>query len=102
MLLFESFPVCEIKYPSSWLFKDGGKLLKSLFIYDFLSGNRQDKEKIYVPNGAIYIIKLKTFKRNKTLVSKKILPYFMPKEKIIDIDDELDFNITERLMKKEL
>lgn len=97
-----SISVCETKYPLQWLFRVRKKILKPLFSYNCFSENSQGKEKIYVPNGAIYIAKSRIFKKNKNLNSKKILPYFMPKETIIDIDDKLDFAIAEKLMKKEL
>lgn len=54
---------------------------------------RQMLPKALVPNGAIYLIKATIFKKLKTLLPPKALPYIMSKTESIDIDniDDLDY-----------
>lgn len=60
---------------------------------------RQKKKIYYSSNGsAIYITKVKYIK--KFIVGGKIVPFFMPKIKSIDIDDAEDFKIAELISKK--
>ena len=47
-----------------------------------------------------YITYTDKFFENNSLISKKTLAYVMPLEKSVDIDQEIDFEIAESLMKK--
>ncbi|OCL27626.1 acylneuraminate cytidylyltransferase [Orenia metallireducens] len=61
---------------------------------------RQDLPKIYNINGAIYITKTKLFLQTKCRWCGKIIPYVMPKERSIDIDDMLDWKLAELLLEE--
>lgn len=58
---------------------------------------RQDAPKCYDINGAIYIWKTDVFHRKSKLLYKDTIIYEMPKERSIDIDTLLDFQIAELL-----
>ncbi|MGL5615031.1 MAG: cytidylyltransferase domain-containing protein [Sarcina sp.] len=60
---------------------------------------RQLLPKIYRYNGAIYLIKRETFKKEKSLEAKNLTGYIMSKEDSLDIDEEIDFLIAEELIK---
>ncbi len=60
---------------------------------------RQDAEKFFTINGAIYISKISWVKKNKKLFDDKSVPFIMPFERSIDIDDEIDWKIGELLAK---
>lgn len=62
---------------------------------------RQDLPKAYYPNGAIYIIKVDTFLRTKSLYCDKTLHYLMSEERSIDIDTQIDIEKAEAYLKKE-
>jgi len=53
----------------------------------------------YVGNGSIVIESIKRLQKKGGLLTYCI-PYLMPKERSIDIDDEMDFQIAEMLMKR--
>ena len=48
-------------------------------------------------NAAIYIWKRDVLVKNKSLFNKKTGIYLMPKNRSIDIDDELDYKIVKFL-----
>lgn len=60
---------------------------------------RQDAKSFYSVNGAIYIADIKWLKKNKKLFDDKSIPYLMPFERSIDIDNKIDWKIAELLAK---
>jgi len=56
---------------------------------------RQDLPRTYMPNGAIYIVKIDWFKKTHTLFANTTLPYVMSEEKSIDIDTQEDIKKVE-------
>ncbi len=60
--------------------------------------NRQMEETFYIPNGAIYILDYRWLKEKRTYYSDNTIPYIMPKEKSVDVDDAIDFSFVEFLM----
>lgn len=72
------------------------KLLDDSLIYKRTS-RRQDLEKTYYSNGAIYILKAKLLldEKNASLYGEKTVPYIMDVEYSIDIDTETDFEMAE-------
>jgi CMP-N,N'-diacetyllegionaminic acid synthase len=92
--------VSEPEHSLQWSFQKKGKYLKPIFGWKYFKGiNRQDVEKTYLPNGAIFISRPKFLYLNKSFYSKKTLPYFMPKDRSVDIDNMTDFLIAESAIK---
>ena len=58
---------------------------------------RQAAPKVYDMNASIYVWWKDILKKEKKIFLKKSHVYVMPKERSIDIDDELDFKIAEFL-----
>ncbi len=61
---------------------------------------RQDAPKVYDMNASIYVWWNNVLKVEKKIFLKKTKAYVMPKERSIDIDDDLDFRIAEFLRTK--
>jgi N-acylneuraminate cytidylyltransferase/CMP-N,N'-diacetyllegionaminic acid synthase len=61
---------------------------------------RQAAPKVYDMNASIYVWWKKVLKEGKKIFLKKTKAYVMPKERSIDIDDDLDFRIAEFLRTK--
>lgn len=60
---------------------------------------RQDLPHFYARNGAaIYITRYNVLVRENKITGDKCLPYFMPYERSIDIDDEFDWKIAAYLI----
>ena len=92
--------VCEVEHPPYWSFKIEEGYLKSLFDRRYLRMRRQDLEKVYIPNGAIFVSTPQTLYKYKSFYCNHIIPYIMPIERSVDIDNELDFMLAELLAKK--
>ena len=85
--------------PSLYLsFKIEKSYLKPFLGKKYFSMRRQDLSPLYRPNGAIYIIKPEILLKYKSFYPPKTIPYLMPKKRSIDIDDELDFLISDFLI----
>lgn len=62
--------------------------------------NRQEYKKTYVPNGAVYVFQTEVLRATRQYYTEKTYPYIMPRERSADIDDLLDFEWAEYLLKK--
>lgn len=68
-----------------------------------ISGNnvrRQEFPKVYIYNGAIYINSVEMLYREKVFVNDLTVPYVMPKERSMDIDEQMDLDIVEFFIKE--
>ena len=62
---------------------------------------RQDlKPKAYIRCGSIYSMRRDMLLKKIRYGSKNSVPYIMPKRRVINIDDQEDFDYAEYLMKK--
>ncbi|MBT2282010.1 acylneuraminate cytidylyltransferase family protein [Paenibacillus polymyxa] len=59
---------------------------------------RQELPELYMLNGAIYIIKRDLLMIENLMVGPNNIGYIMPKERSVDIDDEMDLKWAEFLM----
>ncbi|MCK9351789.1 MAG: acylneuraminate cytidylyltransferase family protein [Candidatus Pacebacteria bacterium] len=91
--------VCEAdnKYLKSFLL-DKNNYMHGVHNDKFPFVSRQLLPKLYMPNGAIYIVRKEVFKR-KSLFTKNTIPYVMPKERSVDIDTIEDIVILEKYLR---
>lgn len=88
----------ETPHPLLWARKiDSNRKISNYFVEDGFK-NRQDIEKAYMPNGAIYIFKYSILKELRTYFTENTYAYIMSAENSVDIDTELDFQFAEFLM----
>jgi len=92
--------VCEAEHPAYWSFKIEGEYLKALFENKYWRMRREDLPKVYLPNGAIYVSTPEILHNYKDFYCSKTIPYIMPIERSVDIDNEVDFMLAELFMKK--
>jgi len=93
--------VCECEHSPLW----SGTIEEDLRIDNFITKvlavtNRQMLKKYYRLNGAIYISKVDSFKKNGCFFGENSIAYIMEKEHSIDIDDILDFKFAEMLLRE--
>lgn len=89
--------VCEAEFSPLWC----GRLPKNNEFINFISPEaikrRQDMEKFYRVNGAIYIVSHEKFKNDRFLYTEGSYAYIMPQNRSIDIDTEVDFKLAEAI-----
>ena len=92
--------VCEVEHSLYWGFEIENRCLKPIFGGKYLNMRRQDLSKVYTPNGAIYVSTPEILWKYKSFYCSKTIPYIMPPERSVDIDNEIDFMLAELLMRK--
>ena len=87
--------VCPNPHPVEWLYsiKDG-KMVQHAKNNTVRS---QDAEKLYLPNGAMYVIWPKAL-MSGVMITEDSRPYIMSQERSIDIDTLIDFKTAEIFM----
>jgi len=93
--------MCKVEHSPYWCFKYEGDKFKPLFGNKGLKMRRQELPDVYRPNGAIYISTIKNIYKNNGFYCDKIVPYIMPPERSIDIDEEIDFKFAELLIQED-
>ena len=73
--------------------------LENFISKETLAKPRQQLPTYYRINGALYIFQRESFSPKMNLYEADCFAYVMPKERSIDIDDEMDFQMAEFLMK---
>ena len=67
---------------------------------EILNKRSQDLEKYYRLNGGIYICKTSKLLEEKSFIlKKKIFAYIMDRKNSIDIDEKVDFDMAEVILK---
>ncbi|MDE6085388.1 MAG: acylneuraminate cytidylyltransferase family protein [Muribaculaceae bacterium] len=61
---------------------------------------RQDAPPAWVYNGAVYVIRPESIRKHQLGSMPARIPYIMPRERSIDLDTMLDWQIAESLLKK--
>ena len=59
---------------------------------------RQDHERLYIRNGAIYITAISYLKANRRMISENPLMYQMPKSRSVNLDTEEDLRLLLAMM----
>ena len=73
-------------------------VLESLFDEKLSNARRQDLQKVYIPNGAIYIFSIKEFINRNGFPSNGSVPFIMNENDSIDIDEKEELEKAEMLM----
>ena len=98
---FAVVSVCETEH-SPLL---SGRLPEDNQFIDFVNTKhlkrRQELDKYYRINGAIYIAYCNRFKFDKNLYQRGSYAYIMPQERSVDIDSEIDFELAKILLQKQ-
>jgi len=93
--------VVEAPIPIEWYRKIDKNGLLSNYLPEFNAViNRQELNRAYIPNGAIYVFRTEMLRETRQYYMGKTYPYIMPRERSADIDELLDFEWTEFLMQR--
>jgi CMP-N,N'-diacetyllegionaminic acid synthase len=94
--------VCETDHSPLWSNTLDDSLLMEGFLRDEILNKRsQDLEKYYRLNGAIYICDTKKLlKEERFFIDKNIYAFKMNRATSVDIDNEIDFQLADLIMKE--
>lgn len=94
--------VSEVSHPIQWCFKlDETNSMKELAESPYNYMRRQDLEKHYLENGAIYTVDAKKIINvDYNFYADNCYAYIMDKNKSIDIDDYIDLMVANAVMKR--
>ncbi len=81
------------------------KILPDGALEDFMANElkylrRQDLPSAYALNGAAYVNRCRSLRRDRTFFPKGTLAYRMPAERSLDVDTPLDFFLVEQLLRR--
>jgi N-acylneuraminate cytidylyltransferase/CMP-N,N'-diacetyllegionaminic acid synthase len=88
----------ESQHPSFTVSLTEDKFLRSANNFEIL--RRQDIGDLYFYEGSVYISTIEKYKELNNFYHNNTLGYIMPKWKAFEIDDMVDFIITEALLNK--
>lgn len=86
--------VTTYEVPPFWALKEEAGFLKLYFGEKYMVRS-QELPKVYVDNGAVYLFLTDTLKEEKKFYTSKLIGYKMPREKSIDVDEEVDLKVAE-------
>jgi CMP-N-acetylneuraminic acid synthetase len=92
--------VCQAGDNQAWLLKTNGEYLTPVFNNKYFKTRSQNLPKMYIPNGAIFIASRQALEHYKSFYTDRILPYVMPIERGIDVDNNNDFAYAEATLKQ--
>lgn len=89
--------VVEAGKKQCWMMRERGAYISPVYGHKYFNKGTQYLPKVFIPNGAIYVSSKNLLEKYKSFYTKWILPYVMPPERSIDIDDFKDFEIAEQM-----
>jgi len=95
--------VCEVDHHPLWantLPEDG--CMKDFIRKENMNKNRQELTVFYRLNGAIYLAYCNYIKQCRSFIGEKTFAYIMPKVRSVDIDNDIDFELAEILIKNDV
>ena len=97
---FAVLSMTELEHPIEWCGKLDETFSLDGFHKEINESRRQDIGKEYRPNGAIYIVTVSEFRKDRNLYRAGSYAYIMPQDKSVDIDTDFDFKFADFLMKQ--
>lgn len=91
--------VTEVTKHPYWMYSVSDDEILTPFIAERLIFRRQDLPKVFVLNGAIYVMNVEELLISKSIITDKTLAYKMENKYSIDIDTEMDLKIASFLLK---
>jgi CMP-N,N'-diacetyllegionaminic acid synthase len=93
--------VCEAECPPAWIGQIGEDLRMDDFIRPEYKGMRsQDLGTWYRVNGAIYVVNIEAFLRERSFTPRGTVAYVMPRDRSVDVDTAYEFKLAEALMSR--
>ena len=91
----------EGHHPARMKFINDGVLIDPVFCEKVENQNRQELDKMYIRNGAIYLTKSDVI-LNRSYKGNKCMALLMPNSRSLNIDTETDFKLAEWTLKNDI
>jgi len=91
----------EGHHPARMKFINDGVLIDPVFCEKVENQNRQELDKMYIRNGAIYLTKSDII-LNRSYKGNKCMALLMPNSRSLNIDTETDFKLAEWTLKNDI
>ena len=103
MCLGHKAPACvSVTEPSKspyWMYRlDAGDRLIPNLDLGFADVRRQDLPRVYALNGAVYVAETDWLIAHRTFLTQETVAFVMPRERLWDVDTELDLKFCELLL----
>ena len=86
--------VTDYAIPPFWALEERDGYLRPHF-GDTYMVKSQELPKVCVDNGAIYLARVDAFLREKTFYGRRLVGYWMPRERSVDVDEPIDLELAE-------
>ncbi|MBI2524650.1 MAG: acylneuraminate cytidylyltransferase family protein [Candidatus Rokubacteria bacterium] len=90
--------VTDFPHPPQWALREDHEFLVRAWPETPMRRS-QEMERLYCPSGAIQIGRVGVVRQQGTFYGPRCAGFYMPREKSLDIDEELDLRIARALMK---
>jgi len=94
-----TFSACEATESPFWMYTLNihGRV-EPLLKTGYAAKRRQELPAVYIPNGAVYVVRTELFLANPRYYAEDTCITLMPRERSVDLDTEFDFTYLEALI----
>ncbi|MBI4142369.1 acylneuraminate cytidylyltransferase family protein [Candidatus Uhrbacteria bacterium] len=80
----------------AWSLVERDGMVEPVLGWGVLGMRSQDLPSLFIPNGALYVVRVDQFRMHRSFYIPPLFPYVMPVERSMDIDTVEDFTAAER------
>lgn len=91
--------VTDYAIPPFWALEERDGYLRPFF-GDRWMLKSQELPRVCVDNGAVYVARVEAFRRERTFYGTRLLSYWMPRERSVDVDAPVDLALAEFFLQR--
>jgi pseudaminic acid cytidylyltransferase len=86
--------VTDYAIPPFWALEERDGYLRPYWGHEYLVKS-QELPRVSVDNGAVYLARVEAFLRERTFYGERLVGYWMPRERSVDVDEPVDLALAE-------
>jgi len=86
--------VTDYAIPPFWALEERDGYLRPFWGHEYLKKS-QELPRVCVDNGAVYFARVDAFLRERTFYGDRLVGYWMPRERSVDVDEAVDLALAE-------
>jgi CMP-N-acetylneuraminic acid synthetase len=86
--------VTDYAIPPFWALEERDGYLRPYWGHEYLVKS-QELPRVCVDNGAVYLARIDAFLRERTFYGERLVGYWMPRERSVDVDEPVDLALAE-------